>query len=403
MLTRLKDQHTVVRGFEIDAELGTVYLDVAPTRRVASCAECGTTARAGYDVRRRTWRHTDLGELRVVLRYALRRVACTHCETPKSESVPWAAPGAWHTHDFDDLTAYHAQQTSITATAKLMRTSWSTVGEIIRRVVARKLPLDLLDGLRRIGIDELSYKKHHQYVTVVVDHDRQRVVWTAPGKNADTVRAFFKALGAERAAKLELVSIDMSAAYIAAVEECAPAARIVFDRFHVQKLVHEALDEVRRALVRALDADDPARKATKKSRFVLQKRPCNLTGADIFKLADVARENRALYRAYLMKEKFANLLDTVEPNVARRALHAWCNATVRSRVAPFVKAARTVRKHIDGIVAYVETGLTSGRSEGTNGKIRVITRRAYGFHDVWNFIAMITLCCSGLQLEPRHA
>ena len=314
-----------------------------------------------------------------------------------------AAPAAWHTHDFDDLTAYHAQQTSVTQVAKLMRVSWTTVGECIERVMARKLPADLLDGLRRIGIDELSYRKHHKYVTVVVDHDRQRVVWTAPGKSGDTVRAFFAALGPKRAKRLKLVSIDMSAAYISALEECAPTARIVFDRFHVQKLVHEALDEVRRALVRSLDPSDSARRATKKSRFVLQKRPRNLTGEDVFKLADIARENRPLYRAYLMKEKLANLLDSVEPGVARRALHAWCNATVRSRVAPFVKAARTIREHIDGIVAYVETGLNNGRAEGMNGKIRVITRRAYGFHDVWSFIAMITLCCTGLRLEPRHA
>ena len=97
------------------------------------------------------------------------------------------------------------------------------------------------------------------------------------------------------------------------------------------------------------------------------------------------------------------LPDTVDASAARRALHAWCNATVRSRVAPFVRAARTIRKHIDGVVAYIETGLNNGRIEGMNGKIRVLTRRAYGFHDVWNFISMITLCCSVLNLKPRHA
>src|SRR5690606_501434 len=99
----------------------------------------------------------------------------------------------------------------------------------------------------------------------------------------------------------------------------------------------------------------------------------------------------------------STLLDTVDPSAARTMLHAWCNATVRSRVAPFVRAARTIRKHIDGIVAYVETGLNNGRVEGLNGKIRVLTRRAFGFHDVWSLLSMITLCCSGLQLTPRHA
>lgn len=403
MLTRLKHQRTVVRGFEIDAEAGTVYLDVTPSYRVGTCADCGTRVHARYDTRPREWRHTDLGEMRVVLRYGLRRLACPKCGSPKTERVPWAAHAAWHTYDFEDLVAYHAQQTSTTRAAELMRVSWPTVGEIVRRVVARKLPPDILDGVRRIGIDELSYRKHHEYVTVVVDHDRRRVVWSAPGKSGDTVRAFFAALGAERTKQLELVSIDMSSAYIAAVKECAPHARVAFDRFHVQRLAQDALDEVRRALQRELEPDSDARRAMKKTRFVLQKRTRNMTGMDAFKLADVARENAPLYRAYLMKEKLATLLDTVDPSAARTMLHAWCNATVRSRVAPFVRAARTIRKHIDGIVAYVETGLNNGRVEGLNGKIRVLTRRAFGFHDVWSLLSMITLCCSGLQLTPRHA
>ena len=402
ILSRLKDQETIVRGFVIEPN-GTITLDVVPRKRVGRCSICERKVHGCYDTRTRLWRHTDLGEHRVMLRYALRRLNCGTCGTPKTESVPWAEFGSWHTYDFEDLTAYSAQHMDATRTAELMRVSWRTVGNIVRRVVARKLPDDRLDGLRHIGIDELSYKRHHEYVTVVVDHDRRRVAWCAPGKSGDTVREFFEALGPQRVKKLKLVSIDMSAAYIAAVKECAPDARIVFDRFHVQKLAHDALDEVRRALVRELAPDDPARRATKRTRFVLQKRPRNLTGEDVFKLADVARHNRPLFRAYLMKEKLAMLLDNVDASAARRALHAWCNATVRSRVAPFVRAARTIRKHIDGVVAYIETGLNNGRIEGMNGKIRVLTRRAYGFHDVWNFISMITLCCSGLNLKPRHA
>lgn len=402
MLSRLKEQQTVVRDFEVDLDTGTVFLDVAPTTRIGRCGECGRQVHGVYDTRPREWRHTDLGELKVVLRYALRRLSCPTCGSPKTERVPWAEHAAWHTYDFEDLTAYYVQQMSTTRAAELMRTSWSTIGAIVRRVVRRKLPDNLLDGLRRIGIDELSYRKHHEYVTVVVDHDRQRVVWCGPGKSADTVRAFFDALGAERVAELELVSIDMSGAYISAVNDCAPNAQIVFDRFHVQRLVHEALDEVRRALVRELQGQDEA-DGLKKTRFALQKRPWNLAGAEVFKLADVARENQTLYRAYLIKEKLAAILDEVEPERARRAIHAWCNAAVRSRIAPFVRAARTVRKHIDGIVAYVTTGLTNARNEGLNGKVRVLTRRAFGFHDVWSLIALIRLCCSGLHLRPRHA
>jgi len=402
MLCRLKDQHTVVRDFEIDLASGTIMLEVAPTTRVGRCGACERLVHAVYDTRPRTWRHTDLGELRVELRYALRRLSCPNCGTPKSEQVPWAEHAAWHTYDFEDLVAYHAQQTSTTRAAELMRTSWSTVGEIVGRVVERKQPGDRLDGLRRIGIDELSYRKHHKYVTVVVDHDRQRVVWCTPGKSADSVRAFFQALGPERTKLLEVVSMDMSGSFIAAVTECAPGAKIVFDRFHVQRLAHDALDDVRRTLARELRGTEDEG-TLKHTRHALQKRPWNMTGDEIFRLADVARANRPLYRAYILKEKLALLLDNVQPDRARRALLAWCRAAVRSKLGDFPRVGRTIRKRIDGIVAYVATGLNNGRTEGLNGKIRVLTRRAFGYHSAASLIAMITLCCTGLQLHPRHA
>ncbi len=191
----------------------------------------------------------------------------------------------------------------------------------------------------------------------------------------------------------------MSGAYIAAVTECAPNATLVFDRFHVQRLLQDALDEVRRAEVRgAEDADE--RRVLKHTRWALLKNPWNLTAVQQGKLTDLPKQNATLYRAYLMKESFAGILDERDPVTARAKLTDWISWATHSRIAPFVKAAQTIRKHLDGIVAYVETGLSNGRTEGTNGKVRTITRRSYGLHSAQALISLILLCCSGLKLEP---
>jgi transposase len=267
-----------------------------------------------------------------------------------------------------------------------------------RSVVARHGPTDPLEGLTHIGVDELSYRRHHEYVTVVVDHNSGAVVWAHEGKNADTLRAFFDELGPERCARLEAVTIDMSAAYIQAVKEAAPGAELVFDRFHVQRLAHDALDQVRRDEVRQADPSDKSE--LKGTRFALQKNPWNLSQLETSKLADLQRQNARLYRAYLLKESLAGILDRKQPNVARNKLQEWVAWALRSRLAPFVRVAGTVRKYLDGIVGYVRSRLSNGRVEGLNGKIRTITRRSFGFHSAQSLIAMILLCCSGISLEP---
>lgn len=375
--------------------------NVEPTTEIPRCGGCGCKVRQLYDRRKpRRWRHLDLAGMSLHLQYSPRRIRCARCGVT-TEMVPWAAPMSWFTHAFEQTVGYIAQQASKTVVSTMMRVAWATVGAIIGRVVEGLLPGDRLDGLTHIGVDELSYRKHHKYVTIVIDHVTGRVVWAREGKNADTLKAFFEELGSKRAERIEAVTIDMSQAYISAVQESAKNARIIFDRFHVQKLVHEALDEVRRAEVRAV-TDPEERKALKRTRFALLKSPWNLTTIEDAKLTALPRVNSTIYRAYLMKESFAAILDRRQPNVVETKLREWISWASHSGIKPFAKAARTIGKHIDGIVAYVATGLSNGRSEGTNGKVRTITRRSYGLHGAAALIALIHLCCSGLKLAPAH-
>jgi transposase len=390
--TRIVDVH-----FEDDE----LRVDVEPTTRRAMCSGCGRRVDSLYDARERSWRHLDLAGTKTVLQYRIRRVDCPRCGVTV-EMVPWAEAGSWFTHDFEQTAAYLAQHAAKSVVVEMMRVAWTTVGAIIQRVVDRLGPQDRLDGLADIGVDELSYRKHHEYVTVVIDHRRQRIVWAAKGKSSETLRGFFQALGPERSAKLETVSIDMSAAYIRAVTDAAPHARIVFDKFHVQRLAHDALDEVRRAETRGAD-DQAQRAALKHSRFALQKNTWNLTDIEHQKLSEVQRTNRRLYRGYLLKESLAEILRGTDAAVASAKLTEWAAWAGRSRLAPFARVGSTIRSHLDGIVAYVATGLTNARTEGLNGKARTITRRSYGLHSASSLIAMLFLCCSGLLLTPAHA
>jgi transposase len=389
-------KHTRVEAVAFDEE--GVVADVAPTTTIPRCSVCFCRVDAGYDGRERSWRHLDLAGMRLVLRYRLRRVDCPRCGVVV-ELVPWAEPGSWFTRDFEEHVAYLAQTTDKTTVVNLMRVAWRTVGSIVQRVVDRFRPGDPLDGLKQIGIDELSYRRHHEYITVVIDHEAQRVVWARPGKDAATLGEFFKELGPERCTQLEAVTIDMSAAYIKAVTEASTQATMIFDRFHVQRLAQEAVDAVRRAEVRQTQGTDEA-KVLKRTRFILLKNPWNLNHLEEQKLAELQRTNKPIYRAYLLKEGLAAILDGLDVDAARRKLGDWIRWAKLSRLEPFKKLAHTVEDHFEGILAYIPLRLNNGRTEGTNGKIRTLTRRSYGFHSASNLIALIFLCCSGIALQP---
>ena len=394
--TILGMKHTRVAAVAFDDR--GVVVDVAPTTTIPRCSGCFCRVDETYDARQRSWRHLDLAGMRVVLRYKLRRVDCPRCGV-RIELVPWAEPDSWFTRDFEEHTAYLAQTTDKTTVVSTMRVAWRTVGEIARRVLDRVQRGDPLDGLKQIGVDELSYRRHHEYITVVIDHIAKRIVWARPGKDAATLGEFFKELGPERSKQLEAVTIDMSGAYIKAVTEASLQAKIIFDRYHVQRLAQEAVDAVRRAEVRESRGTEEG-KTLKRLRFLLLKNPWNLTNLEGQRIAELPRTNKPIYRAYMLKEGLAGILDGLDVDVARVKLGQWISWAKRSRLEPFKKLACTVKEHFEGILAYIPLRLNNGRTEGMNGKIRTITRRSYGFHSASNLIALIFLCCSGISLQP---
>jgi transposase len=288
-----------VVGFEF-GETGLV-VDVGLRTRRPYCPGCLRRLRSVYATRERTWRHLEFAGLAVYLRYGLRRVNCRRCGVV-SELVPWAEHASDYTRGVEEAVAWMARRMDQSSVCSLMGIAWRTVGRIAARVMARLGPADLLDRLTHIGIDELSYRRHHKYPTVVTDHLHRRVVCV--GEGSETLRRFFDEPGAQRAAELRVVKLEMCEAYIAGDRKRAPQAELVFDRFHVQRLAQEALDEVRRAQVRERNGT-PEAKAIQKTRFVLQKRRSRLELEEHEKPSAVQRTHKPLYRGYLLKESLA--------------------------------------------------------------------------------------------------
>jgi transposase len=284
----------------------------------------------------------------------------------------------------------------------LLRIAWDTVGRIITRVVADHLDERRLEGLVQIGVDEISYRRGHRYLTNVADHQTGGIIWSVPGRTGRTLQEFFELLG-ERKASIRAVSIDMSETYAGAIRRSLPEAEIAFDPFHVIALAGDAVDQVRRQHSQSMGAYVKVGGMwIKHARWALLKAPNRLTEPQRLTLAQIQATNRPLYRAYLLKEQLRALYQLEHPALAAAHLKDWLAWASRSKLKPFIKLARTLRRYRDGILAAIRLGLTNARLEGLHNKIRLLSHRSYGFHSPAALIALIYLCCAGITITPPH-
>ena len=374
-----------------------VVVAVRLRRRRRVCSRCGQLCATTHDTVLCRWRHLDLGAQRCYVVAALRRVKCPDCGV-RVEAVPWAR-GPRFTRDFEDVVAFLAQQMAKAPIARLMRIAWDTVGAIVDRVVAERLDPGRLDGLRMVGVDEVSYRKRHRYLTVVADHESGRIVWVRKGRNSATLQAFFDELG-DRRATIRAVSIDMSGDYQRAIRDAAPHAEIAFDPFHVVRVGADAVDQVRRDEWNAHErSHTKTGRWVKHTRWALLKAPDRQSLQQLGTLGEVYQRNRRLYRAFLLYHQLRLLYALEDPGLAPAHLDAWIGWAARSKLEPFVKAARTLRRHRAGVLAAIRLGLSNGRLEGLNSRVRLISHRSFGFHSAAPLIALIYLCCGGITID----
>jgi transposase len=312
--------------------------------------------------------------------------------------VPFARHDSWFSRAFEDLVVFDAIVSNKLAAARRYAISWRAVDHMCIRVATEALGrVDLLEGLVAIAIDEVKYKKGQRYLTVVCDHLSGRVIWAAKGRTKETVGAFFDALGQERAENLHFVTCDGAEWIRAVVAERAPEATICLDTFHLIGWATKALDEVRREEWNTLrrNGGAAAAKEFKGLRWMLLRNWENLSAQQKGTIRDLERANKRAFRGWQLKEELRDIF-TMPFLAACRALDAWLAYASRSKLAPFVKLARTIRHYRDSIEATLEWKLTNGISESNNAAIGRIRSAARGFHDPESFITMIMLDRAGI-------
>ena len=389
----------VVEGVEFDEVEQAIVVSVRPRKASRRrCGRCGVRC-PGYDQGegRRRWRALDLGTVRAFLEADSPRVRCLEHGVVAAQ-VPWARHGAGHTYAFDDTAAWLVTHCSKSAVRDLLRIAWRTVGSIVTRVVAdAQAGTDRFAGLTRIGIDEISYKRGHRYLTVIVDHETGILLWAHPGRDAATLEKFFDALGPERCAQIALVSADAAEWIATVVADRCPNAQLCLDPFHIVAWATKALDEVRREVWNA--ARKGGQKTTardlKNARFALWKNPEDLTQRQAATLAGIAQTNAPLYRAYLLKEQLRQVFQ-LKGAEGIALLDAWLKWASRSQLPSFVKLARSIREHRAGIDAALTHRLSNARVESVNTKLRLLTRIAFGFRSPEALIALAMLDLGGM-------
>lgn len=366
--------------------------------RLPRCGGCGQKVRRTKGrTRRRLWRDLKIRHLPLVIAYTPRRVVCPACGV-RVEQIPWADRWSRVTKSLSRAVAELARRTDLSTVSWHYGLNWKTVGSILHRVVAWGLAKRQRRPLHILGIDEVSRKKGHKYLTVVYDLERGQVAWIGKDRTRETVNQFFDWLGKRRTRIIEAVTMDMWAPYLEVVRQRAPQAEVCFDRFHVVRHLNAAVDEVRRSLVRKLKG--PSQALVKGTRFVLLKNPWNLTPKQKRSLRALVRTNSPLSRAWYLKEDFHRFWDYVSEGWAKRHLDQWLWWASHSRLAPFKDFARMIRKHQAGILAWTKRRITNGALEGVNNKIKLVSHRSYGFRNDERYIEAIYHNCSALPLPP---
>ena len=390
-----------VANIEFKTRARELWLWVKPHKNGCRCPEChhrGTIIRTMPEPRR--WRDIYVCGWSVYFMYCPREIACrTHGRA--QEEIPWADGFARITYRLEYLVLLYSQLMTQKAAAQLLRIARSTFSDILHRTIERTRDGHRIRGLKSIGIDEVSYRKGHKYVTVVYDLERARVVWVGEGKGRETIDGFFETmLSPYQKRRIKWASCDMSETYIGAIKDHCPSAKLVLDHFHITKALTQAVDEVRKEQWRQAEGD--TRKALKGLRWLLYTHPSNRTREDKRVLEALRRGNRRIHRACVLRDEFERFWNYRAAWAGRRFLKRWSTSALRSRLSPLRKFVATIRKHTDNIITFIESGgLTNAVAEGLNRIIRMLKNRASGFRSVHAFTDIIYLVVGDVDIPAQ--
>lgn len=360
------------------------------------CPSCQQSLTA-YDVVQRTWKHLNFFQYETYLHASVPRVHCRPCAGTKNVVVPWARPESGFTLLFEAFAMELARAMALSTAGQIVGEHDTRLMRIVTYYVTKaRTKLDM-NSVRKIGIDETSRAKGHDYITTFIDIQQRSVLFAVKGKDSRTVKSFSDDLKEHNGSpeQIEKACIDLSPAYKKGVAEYCSNAQIIFDRFHVMKLVNDALDAVRRA-------EQKESPLLTKSRYAWLHNPETATERQTEKLKTLTTLNLKTARAYQIRLALRDVYELRNPKEAKKALQRWYFWATHSRIEQIVKVAHTIKEHWNGVLAFFDGRIANGIAEGINSVIQTIKRRARGYPNTDNFITMVYLVCGKLTFDlPR--
>lgn len=384
----------------MEEEEGGIVVRLESKRgRRLPCSGCGERCRVRDRLSERRWRHVSWWGIPVELVYAPKRVQCQGCGKVKVEKIPWTMGKCPLTTGLIGLLSDWAKLLAWDVVARLFNVHWSTVAAAVRQTVSYGLAHREMGDVLYIGVDELSRRKGHVYVTNVYDLEGSRLLWSGEGRGRETLEAFFREHGKALKDKVIGVCCDMWEPYIEAIREHLPNVTLVFDKFHIIQNLLRAVDQVRRQEANTLKKKNPG--LLKRTRYLWLKNPENLTDQQKARLGYLEKLNLKVNRAYLLKESFRELWTYTTKGWARRYLNKWFWWATHSRIKPMRDFAWTLRRHGEEILNYFDLPITNAAVEGMNNKAKVVSHRCYGFRKAATFITALYHCLGDLP-EPEN-
>lgn len=386
----------VVKSVEQNESGIEIKFDIRKRHRLP-CGTCGELGRVRDRLSVRIWKHVPLWGIPVILKYAPARVRCARCGKIRVEAIPWSQGKCRLSAGLIWSLAAWCKLLSWNEVARLFNVHWNTVAAAVRQAVTYGLEHREVGKVLYIGIDELSRRKGHVYVTNIYDLNEKRLLWSGEGRTQDTLNEFFKE-HEEAIKSVKAVCCDMWQPYIDMVKKYIPEATLVFDKFHITQHLMQAVDEVRRDEVNELKKTDP--EVLKRTRYIWLKNPENLTDKQRSRLGHLEKLNLRCNRAYLLKESFREFWHYRRKDWAAKFLKKWFWWATHSRLEPMRDFAWMLRRHEENILTYFDERISNGIVEGLNNKAKVMSRRCYGFRSAKNYITALYHCMGKLP-EPE--
>lgn len=372
---------------QVDIAQKQVYIEVAPDERyLPVCSSCQAQVRQVHSYHRRTIRDLNLFDARCFVTLSYRKLRCPSCGI-LVEALPLVDPYQRVSGRLATYVLELCRYMSIKEIAEHLGLDWKTVKEIHKRSLHQKYAHKELGCPRILVVDEISIRKRHRYLTIIADWESGRVLGVGKGRSAQSLQRFFASLSEQQRLGIEAVAMDMWDPYIKAVQHSCPQAKIVFDQFHIVAAYGRVIDTVRNLEYR--NATDAGKAVLKGSKYLLLKNSENLADEERPRLRSLLELNQALSTAYILKEDLKRLWQYTYSRWAHKALVRWCMLAFQSGIEPLIGFAKTLTRYAYGIVNHCTYPIHTGRLEGINNKIKVIKRRAYGFHDIEYFALVI--------------